>query len=97
MRLLSRVPCAAIVMGLLLGAPAGRAAEPSGKESVWEGTLKIRPGSNCTGGSSDEGDGGNPTGTLDSPDEGFKGLKLSSITLDKSRLAFELKVSGARI
>ncbi len=41
--------------------------------------------------------GGNPTGTLDSPHEGLKGLKLSSITLDKSRLAFELKVTRSRI
>ena len=36
------------------------------------------------------------SGTLDSPDEGFKGLKLSSVMIDKSRFAFELKVSGAK-
>ena len=96
MRLWSRKPFAAMVMSLLLVGSIGRAAEPSGKEPVWEGTLKVRPGAelrlviHVT-----KGDGGALTGTLDSPDEGFKELKLSSITLDKSRLAFELKVSGA--
>ena len=32
-------------------------------------------------------------GTLDSLDQGQKGIKLSSVTLDKYQLAFELKLS----
>jgi uncharacterized protein len=97
MRGLSRTRLAAIVMGLVLGGSAARAAGLSGKEPVWEGTLQVRPGVelrlviHLT-----KADGGAPTGTLDSPDEGFKDLKLSSIVLDKSRFAFDLKVSGAK-
>ena len=33
---------------------------------------------------------------LDSPDENLSGLKLSSVVLDASRLAFELKVTDAK-
>jgi uncharacterized protein len=40
--------------------------------------------------------GGEPVAMLDSPDEGLAGLKLSSVKLDKSRLAFELKVTDAK-
>ena len=72
----------------------GQATE---QEQIWEGTLKVRPGfelrlvihARTTG-------GGEFLATLDSPDEGFTGLKLSSVVIDKSRLAFELKVSNAR-
>ena len=41
-------------------------------------------------------DGAEPVATLDSPDEGLSGLKLSSVVIDQSRLAFELKVSNAK-
>ena len=34
--------------------------------------------------------------TLDSPDENLKGLKVDPITIDKDKLAFELKVTAAR-
>jgi uncharacterized protein len=97
MKLISRTLLVVMVVSLLLGGSTGRTAEPGGKEPVWEGMLKIRPGAemrlviHLT-----KGDGGALSGTLDSPDEAFKGLLLSSITLDKSRLAFDLKVSGAQ-
>ena len=41
-------------------------------------------------------DGAEPVATLDSPDEGLSGLKLSSVVIDESRLAFELKVTDAK-
>ena len=34
-------------------------------------------------------------GKLDSPDQGAKGLKVNSVTLDETKLAFELKALGA--
>jgi uncharacterized protein len=68
-----------------------------GKEEIWEGKLPIGAGLEYrfvlrlakT-------ESGEVLGKLDSLDEGFKGLKLSSVTLDKARLAFELKVSAAK-
>ncbi len=67
------------------------------KEQVWEGTLKVAPGIelrlviHAT-----LRDGAEPVATLDSPDEGLRGLKLSSVVIDRSKLAFELKVSQAK-
>ena len=68
-----------------------------GKEQLWEGKLPLGAGLHYrfvlrlakT-------ESGEFLGKLDSPDEGFKGLKLSSIVLDKTRLAFELKISAAK-
>jgi uncharacterized protein len=40
--------------------------------------------------------GSEPVGTLDSPDEGFSGLKLSSVVIDQARLAFKVNHSGAK-
>ena len=68
-----------------------------GKEQIWEGNLPLGAGMQYrivlrlakT-------ESGEILGKLESLDEGFKGLKLSSITLDKARLAFELKVSAAK-
>lgn len=68
-----------------------------GAEEFWEGKLPIGPGLSYrftlrvarT-------DAGTLIGKLDSPDEGFKGLKLDPITIDRAKLAFELKLSGAR-
>ena len=81
-------------MGLLLLGEIARGddSQANGKEQIWEGTLKVRAGFELRlvirvqpGG------GGEPVATLDSPDEGFSGLKLSSVVIDRSRLAFELK------
>ncbi len=68
-----------------------------GKEQIWEGKLPVKAGIQFrlvvrlakT-------DTGEILGKLDSPDEGHKGLALSSIVLDESKLAFELKVSAAK-
>ncbi len=72
-------------------------AKVVGKEQIWEGKLPLGAGLEYrlvlrmakT-------ESGEILGKLDSLDEGFKGLKLSSITLDKARLAFDLKVSAAK-
>jgi len=88
-----------LILGLIAASTGGWADEPKvkGKEQFWEGTLKVRPGVElrllvrAT-----ESEKGEITGTLDSPDEGFKGLKLSSVLIDKSRFEFELKVSAAK-
>ncbi len=74
-----------------------RAADPVSGEPVWEGALEVRPGVALRFVIHlKEPAGAESTGTLDSLDEGFNGLELSAITLDKSRLAFELKVSAAK-
>ncbi len=39
---------------------------------------------------------GEMLGTFESPDQSAQKLKLSSVTLDKSRLAFELKLAGGK-
>ena len=39
---------------------------------------------------------GETVATLDSPDEGREGFKLDPFSLDKNRLAFELKASAAK-
>ncbi len=89
-----RVLITALLIGLALGRPQVRADDSKTKEQFWEGALKVRPGVELrlivrvTG--QREGDS---SGVMESPDEGLKGLKLSSVTLDKSRFAFELKVS----
>jgi pimeloyl-ACP methyl ester carboxylesterase len=97
MRVLRRAPVVAMVIGLALAGSAGRAQESKGKEQVWEGTLKLRPGVELRlVVRATMRDGGELVATLDSPDEGLKELKLSSVILDESRLAFELKVSAAK-
>jgi len=68
-----------------------------GKEQLWEGKLPVGAGMHFrlvlrlarT-------ESGEMIGKLDSPDEGFKGLKLSSVMIDKSRLSFDLMVSAAK-
>ena len=71
-------------------------SQTKGKEQIWEGTLKAAPGIelrlviHAT-----LRDGAEPVATLDSPDEGLSGLKLSSVVIDRSKLAFELKITEA--
>jgi uncharacterized protein len=92
-----RVLTTAALIGLALGWPVARAEDSETQEQYWEGVLKVQPGVEprliirVTGQS-----GGELSATMESPDEGHMGLKLSSVTLDKSRYAFELKVSGAK-
>ena len=85
------------VLGLALAWPAARSDDSASKEHIWEGTLGIRPGVDLRliVRMTDQG-AGELAAVMDSPDEGLKGLKLTSVTVDKSRLSFELKVSGAR-
>jgi len=63
-----------------------------GPEQVWEGKLEIGAGLSLrivvhVGKTAD----GKPVATMDSPDQGAKGLKVDTVTLDKSSLAFEMK------
>jgi uncharacterized protein len=88
------VSLAVVMSGSLLWAED---TQPKGKEQLWEGKLTLRPGFEVrlvVRASVDEGAA--PVATLDSPDENLSGLKLSSVVLDASRLAFELKVSDAK-
>lgn len=85
------------VIGFVSACDGARAEEPQAKEQIWEGKLLVRAGVDMrlVVRAIPRTDGGFDA-TLDSPDEGFKGLKLSSVALDKSKLAFELKISAAR-
>ena len=71
-------------------------SQAKGKDQIWEGTLKAAPGIelrlviHAT-----MRDGAEPLATLDSPDESLRGLKLSSVVIDRSKLNFELKVTQA--
>ena len=87
----------ASVIGLAMAWPVGRSDDSKSKDQFWEGLLKVRPGVELRliVRLTDQG-GGEPAAVMESPDEGLKGLKLSSVTLDKSRFSFELKVSGAK-
>ena len=85
------------VLGLATAWPAARADDSASKEQIWEGTLSVRPGVDLRLIVRVTNQGaGDLAAVMDSPDEGLKGLKLTSVTVDKSRLAFDLKVSGAR-
>ena len=94
-----RLTVVAVVLTFMLSGSAVRAEDPKpkGKEQVWEGTLKVAPGVELRLViRASVSDGAPAVATLDSPDEGFKGLILSSVVSDQSRLAFELKVSNAK-
>ena len=73
------------------------ADEARSKERIWEGTLKVRPGVELRliVRVTNQG-GGELAAVMESPDEGLKGLILSSVTIDKSRFAFELKATQAK-
>jgi pimeloyl-ACP methyl ester carboxylesterase len=74
-----------------------RAQQPALSGQIWEGKLKVRPGVEVQliVRATPRADGSFDA-ELDSPDEGLKGLKLSAVTLDKSRIGFELEVSAAK-
>jgi pimeloyl-ACP methyl ester carboxylesterase len=76
---------------------AAQAQPPKVTGQIWEGSLTVRPGVlvRLIVRATPRADGSFDA-ELDSPDEGLKGLKLSAVTIDKSRLGFELKVSSAR-
>ena len=82
------------------GAPAAltdpAAGTKSASQQLWEGKLAVGGGLSLrivvhVSQSAD----GKITATMDSPDQGAKGLKIDSITLDKATLAFQMKsISG---
>jgi uncharacterized protein len=85
------------VLGLATAWPAVRADDSASEEQIWEGTLSVRAGVDLRLIVRVTNQGaGEMAAVMDSPDEGLKGLKLTSVKVDKSRLAFDLKVSGAR-
>ena len=71
-------------------------SQAKANEQIWEGTLPVRPGYELRLMVHAATSGAESVATLDSPDEGLSGLKLSSVVLDALRLAFELKVSDAK-
>jgi len=89
----------AVVLSSILSGSAARAEDPKPKpkEQVWEGTMKVRPGLELRlVVHVSEHEGAELSGTLDSPDQGASGLKISSIKIDQSRLVFELEDLGAK-
>ena len=94
-RLGARVVLAGV--GLLLTSVSGWAANPVAKEQVWEGVLKIRAGVELRlVFHVKEGDNGALSATWDSPDQGATGLKVDTVTRDRSKLSFEMKAVGAK-
>ena len=77
-------------------APAA-GAKPAANEQYWQGSLSVGAGIQLRlVVRVAKSDTGALTAKLDSPDEGLKGLKLDPFTLDKSKMEFELKVTGAK-
>jgi uncharacterized protein len=89
----------AMSLTVVLSGPLVRGddSQPKGKEQFWEGKLKVRPGFEIRlVVRARVNEGAEPTALLDSPDENLSGLELSSVVLDASRFAFELKVTDAK-
>jgi pimeloyl-ACP methyl ester carboxylesterase len=77
-------------------APAD-AAKPAGNEQLWEGKLSVGAGLQLALVLHVFKDAaGALTAKFDSPDQGAKGLRVDSVTLDKSQLAFEMKSIGGK-
>ncbi|SIO34085.1 hypothetical protein SAMN05444166_3921 [Singulisphaera sp. GP187] len=92
MRLLTNATLRVFAVTLVLAGRAAVANEPESKEHIWEGKLAINAGIELRlvfHVAKDEA--GKFTGTLDSPDQGAKGLKVDSVTLDNSHLVIEIK------
>ncbi len=69
----------------------------AGPEQIWEGALSVGAGLRLrvvvhVRKAAD----GTLSATLDSPDQGARGLKIDTITLDKEKLSFEMKALFAR-
>ena len=99
MRVLRLIKVVAVSLGVVVSGPLLRAddAHAGGKEQLWEGKLKVRPGFEIRlVVRASLNDGAASVATLDSPDEALAGLKLSSVVIDASRFAFELKVTDAK-
>jgi pimeloyl-ACP methyl ester carboxylesterase len=80
----------ALVSGLASSGQAGAVTKKT--EQIWEGKLSVGAGLSLrivvhVGKTAD----GKLTATMDSPDQGAKGLKVDTVTLDKSTLAFDMK------
>ena len=104
----ARLVTAAMMIGVAL-AGAGRADDAKPKattkldtdaaaaEQVWEGKLSVGAGLSLRivvhVGKTAEG---KLTAKMDSPDQGAKGLKVDTITLDKTTLSFEMKALMGR-
>src|SRR5271157_6156566 len=93
-----------VILGCAVGLRAGRADDAKTKattkpdtdaaaaEQAWEGKLSIGAGLSLrivvhVGKTSE----GKLTAKMDSPDQGARGLKVDTITLDKTTLSFEMK------
>ncbi|AGA24721.1 alpha/beta hydrolase family protein [Singulisphaera acidiphila] len=77
---------------LILAGWSAVADEPNRKEQIWEGKLTIGAGIELRMVfhiAKDEA--GKFTATFDSPDQGAKGLKVDSVTLDGTHLVMEMK------
>ncbi len=99
MRVWRLLAAVALSFGLILPGSFLRADDSQAKvsEQIWEGKLKIRPGFELLLIVRAKLEAHKPpVATLDSPDEGLSGLELSSVVVDDSRFAFELKVSAAK-
>jgi uncharacterized protein len=99
MRVLWLVMAVALSLGVVLSGALLRAddAQSAGKEQLWEGKLKVQPDFEIRlVVRASANDGAATVATLDSPDEALSGLRLTSVVIDASRLAFELKVTDAK-
>jgi pimeloyl-ACP methyl ester carboxylesterase len=91
------VPAAVVAIGLAFWGSGARADEPKANEQIWEGTLKVRPGVELRlVFRATQRTGSELVATLDSPDHGATNLKLSSVVLDESRLAFVFEAAAAK-
>jgi pimeloyl-ACP methyl ester carboxylesterase len=89
----------AVVAGVVLVGSLCRGDEPPAAVSVqhWEGVLKVSPVLQLRLVIHVKTDpAGVRVATMDSPDEGLAGLNLAPFTIDRSTLAFELKVTQAK-
>ena len=106
----ARLVTAAMMMGVALAGAgsSGRCrkrrprrspdTDAAAPEQVWEGKLGVGAGLSLRivvhVGKTAEG---KLTAKMDSPDQGAKGLKVDTITLDKTTLSFEMKATAGQV